>query len=197
MKHKDEKVVYQGQIVELVEYPIEHNGKVMMFEKARRSPGVRIIIETSDGGFILNREKRHELGLEEDLRLPGGKVFDSLVEYNDFLTSQKSEDELLGKAKQAAIKEAIEEVGIEPIDIEFFAVSKCGATMEWDLYYFVVKKYLEVEKNLKDTESMEIVGSVIVSKEELQEKALSGLINEDRSVAVILKYLNKVNSDRM
>lgn len=197
MKHKDEKIVYQGQIVELVEYPVEHNGKVMMFEKARRSPGVRIIIEASGGGFILNREKRHELGLEEDLRLPGGKLFDSLVEYNDFFLNQKDEMEIIEKAKEAAIKEAIEEVGIKPTEIEFLTISKCGATMEWDLYYFVVKKYTEVEKNLKDTESMEIVGAVKLSKEELKEKALSGVISEDRSVAVILKYLNKLNSDRI
>lgn len=197
MKHKDEKVVYNGKIVELVEYPVEHNGKVVMFEKARRSPGVRIIIETSDGEFILNREKRHELGLAEDLRLPGGKVFDSLVEYNDFLLNQKEEIEIIEKAKESAIKEAIEEVGIQPTEIEFLTVSKCGATIEWDLYYFVIKKYKQVGIDLKDTESMEIIGTVKLSNQELKEKALSGSISEDRSVAVLLKYLNKVNFDRI
>ena len=191
MQHKDEKIVYQGRIVELVEYPVEHNGKVNIFEKARRSPGVRLIIKTSDGRFILNREKRHELGLQEDLRLPGGKVFDSLSEYNKFLFEQKNEEDIIEKAREAAVKEAIEEVGIRPTEIEFLSVSKCGATMEWDLYYFLVKKYDEVDKNLKDTESMEIVDIINISKDELKEKALDGSILEDRSVAVILKYLYK------
>src|SRR3989344_3979829 len=159
MKHKDEKIVYQGKIVELIQFPVSSNGKENIFEKARRSPGVRLIIETPDGQFILSREKRHELNLEEDLRLPGGKVFDSLEEYNIFLSNQKEDKEILIKAKEAAIKEAIEEAGIKPTEIEFLAISKCGATMEWDLYYFVVKKYEEVERNLKDTELMEIMGT--------------------------------------
>jgi len=191
MQHKDEKIVYQGRIVELVEYPVEMDGKIIIFEKARRSPGVRLIIHTKDGKFILNREKRHELGLAEDLRLPGGKVFDSLTEYNEFLLNHNSEKEIQEKAKESAIREATEEAGVKPTKIEFLSVSKCGATMEWDLYYFLVKEYEEVSKNLKDTESMEMVGTVVLSKDELKEKALSGVISEDRSVAVILKYLNK------
>ena len=190
MKHKDEKIVYQGKIVELIQFPVSSNGKENIFEKARRSPGVRLIIETPDGQFILSREKRHELNLEEDLRLPGGKVFDSLEEYNIFLSNQKEDKEILIKAKEAAIKEAIEEAGIKPTEIEFLAISKCGATMEWDLYYFVVKKYEEVERNLKDTELMEIMGTIELNAEQLRKAALSSRMQEDRSVAVILKYLN-------
>ena len=106
MQNKNEKIVYQGRIVELVQYPVLVDGKEVVFEKARRSPGVRLLIETPDGQFILNREKRHELGLEEDLRLPGGKVFDSLLEYNTFLSNQKDETDIIEKAKEAAEKEA-------------------------------------------------------------------------------------------
>jgi len=190
MQHKDEKIIYQGKIVELVEYPIEHDGNIKIFEKARRSPGVRLMIETPEGNFLLNKEKRHELGLAEDLRLPGGKVFDSLTAYNEFLSNQNDENELLEKAKDAAIKEAKEEVGIIVKDIEFLYVSKCGATMEWDLYYFVVKSYEKSEKELGDTEHLEIVDTVEISKTELKEKALSGEMSEDRSVAVVLKYLH-------
>ena len=189
MKYKNEKIVYQGKIVELVQYPVVVNGKENIFEKARRSPGVRLIIKTPDGTFILNKEKRHELGLQEDLRLPGGKVFDTLLEYNEFLSKQQEESEIIEQAKEAARREAREEVGIKPLEIEFLSVSKCGATMEWDLYYFVVNKYEEVKKDLKDTESAEIMGTIEISPKELKEKALSGAIGEDRSVAVILKYL--------
>lgn len=191
MKDKKEKIVYQGRIVELVEYPVEIGGHQVIFEKARRSPGVRLIIKTKDGKFLLNREKRHELGLEEDLRLPGGKVFDSLIQYNEFLSKQKNEKEIIKKATEAAIKEAQEEVGVKPTEIEFLAISKCGATIEWDLYYFIINSYEEVEKELKETEGMEIMGTVELSEEELKDAVLSGKMHEDRSVAVILKYLNQ------
>ena len=190
MKHRDEKIVFQGKIVEVVQYPVQANGQESIFEKARRSPGVRVLIETPSGGFILNKEKRHELGLKEDWRLPGGKVFDSLASYNEFLAGQKDEKEIIEKAKEAAIKEAVEETGLEPVEIEFLTISTCGTTMEWDLYYFVVRKYKEVKRDLKETEALEILETKEFSKEELKNLALSGAMQEDRSVAVILKYLN-------
>lgn len=187
-KNKKERTVYKGRMIEVVERTVVVDGKEHAFERARRPPGVRLIIQTPNGGFILNRERRHELGLEEDLRLPGGKVFDNLEDYSAFI---ESGGDIKNKAKLTAIKEAVEEVGIRPVDLEFIGISKCGATIEWDLYYFVVTRYEEVGKDLKDTEDAEIIESRELSKEELREVALSGAMNEDRSVAMILKYLNK------
>jgi len=62
------------------------DSKTWTLEFARRSPGTRLIIEKGDK-IILSREFRHELG-SYDYRLPGGKVYDSLDEYNKAL--QKS-----------------------------------------------------------------------------------------------------------
>jgi len=163
---------------------VNSNGKEFQLEKARRAPGVRLIIETPEGNFLLNKEKRHYLK-EIDYRLPGGKVFDRLKDYNDFLGT---DGDIKMKAEEAAQLEALQEVGIRPLEIEYLCTSHCGATVDWDLIYFIVKKYKKEAQQLEDHEDIE---TVEVTREELKEWALSGKIQEDRSVGVILKYLNK------
>ncbi|MBI5466096.1 MAG: hypothetical protein HY974_02290 [Candidatus Kerfeldbacteria bacterium] len=76
-------IVYQGKMFEVIRW----EGKPgVMFEAAVRAPGVRLIIETEkDGqkGLLMTKELRREAeGF--DYRLPGGKVFDNLKEYNQF-----------------------------------------------------------------------------------------------------------------
>lgn len=183
MKNKEE-IVYQGKMIEVVHETVISNDKEIVLEKGKRAPGVRLIIETPDGEFLISKEIRHNIGL--DYRLPGGKVFDSLIEYNDFLLNQK--EEIIKKVEEAVVKEGMEEVGIKPIEFELFYLSKCGGSFEWDLYYFIIKKYEEVGQNLEEHEKIEVTK---VSKDRLKELALTGEMNEDRSVAVILKYLNK------
>ena len=89
-----EKIVFQGKMIEVVhETIIAPNGKEITLERGRRAPGVRLIIKTPDGKFLISKEERLKTGT--DYRLPGGRVFDSLVEYNDFLsTNPKTEDTL-------------------------------------------------------------------------------------------------------
>jgi ADP-ribose pyrophosphatase YjhB (NUDIX family) len=186
MNTKKEKIVYQGKMIEIVHEEVFVDGKEITLEKGRRAPGVRLIIETEDGGFLISKEERHGLGL--DYRLPGGKVFDSLVEYNEFLSVPRESEEIHEKSRETAIKEGIEEAGIKPLELELFCVSNCGGSFEWDLYYFVVKKYEEVGQHLEEHEKIEITK---VSMDELKELALSGKMKEDRSVAVLLRYLNQ------
>ena len=186
MQKKNEKIVFQGKMIEIVHETFLSKGKEIVLEKGRRAPGVRLIIETPDGEFLISKEEKHGIGL--DYRLPGGKVFDSLVLYNEFL-SKKSSEELAEEVKNAAVKEAMEETGIRPLDMELFYVSRMGGSFEWDLYYFVVKKYEEVGQNLEEHEKIEVIK---ISRDKLKKLALSGEMKEDRSVAVILKYLNKI-----
>ena len=187
MKTKNEKIVFQGKMIEIVHETFISHGKEIILEKGRRAPGVRLIIETSDGEFLISKEEKHSIGL--DYRLPGGKVFDSLVLYNEFLSKQKSAEQFAKEVENAAIKEAMEETGIRPLNMELFFVSRMGGSFEWDLYYFVVKKYEEVGQNLEEHEKIEVVK---ISRDKLKELALSGEMKEDRSVAVLLKYLNKI-----
>ena len=69
--------------------------KKMTFEKARRAPGVRLLI-IKKNKILITKEYRDEIG-EFDYRLPGGKVFDKLEEY------QKNSD---GNMMDFAIKAA-------------------------------------------------------------------------------------------
>ena len=144
-----EKVTYQGKIIEVVEKEVEQDGKIQTFEFARRSPGTRLIIPKGDK-IILSKEFRHELG-KYDYRLPGGKVFDSLSEYNKALEQNVDISE---SAKNAAIKEAREEAGVEVKDIYFFHKSVCGATVMWDLFYFVVNDFDQVSQELEAGEDI-------------------------------------------
>ena len=186
MSQNNKKVVFQGQMIEILQEVVSSNGKEIILENGRRAPGVRLIIETPDKEFLITKEEMHKIGW--DYRLPGGKVFDSLIEYNNFLALNKGKEGLLEEAKKAAIKEGTEEVGIEPTEMELLHISKCGGSFEWDLYYFVVKKYKEVGQHLEEHEKIEVKK---FSRDELKELVFSNQMNEDRSVAVLLKYLNK------
>ena len=184
MAKEAEKIVFQGNMIEVIHETIISNGKEITLEKGRRAPGVRLIIKTPENTFLISKEQRFSIGL--DYRLPGGKVFDSLIEYNQFLVEQKSPEEILTKARDAAIKEGIEEAGIRPTAIELLTISKCGGSFEWDLYYFLVTAYETVGQQLEEHEKIEVME---VSLQELKNLALEGSMQEDRSVAVLLKYI--------
>ncbi len=179
-----ERITYQGKLIEVAEKTVLINDKEKIFEFARRSPGVRLIIPSGES-LLISKEFRHELG-GYDYRLPGGKVFDSLEEYNSFLAGG---EDIIKAAKRAAIKEAKEELGIETNDITFFHKSVCGATVVWDLFYFIVNSHTKVLQTLEEGED---ITEEIVSKERIKEMCLSGQISEERSALVILRYLNQI-----
>ncbi len=128
-----EQIVYQGKIHEIVQQKMKTGEKEQVFEIARRSPGTRLIIVTPEKKLILTKEYRRESD-SVDWRLPGGKVFDRLQEYNEFL---KSGEDIVPLALEAAKKGVREEVEIEVKNISYFATSHCGATITWDLFYFL------------------------------------------------------------
>jgi ADP-ribose pyrophosphatase len=177
----NEKITYQGRIVEVVEREVIIGEKTKTFELARRSPGVRLII-IKDNTVYLSKEFRHEVQ-GYDFRLPGGKVFDTLTEFNDALSNNTN---VLESAKAAAIKEAREEMGIVANNIELFHKSVCGATVEWDLYYFVVTDFTKQNQELEDGEVIELNP---VSISEAKEMCLDGRIDEERSALTLLRYL--------
>ena len=185
-----EKILYQGKIVEVVHFDVEQAGKKMVFEKARRSPGVRLIIP-GEKTILISKEDRQEVG-GYDYRLPGGKVFDTLEEYNQALASGVDMTEA---AKKAAIKEAREEVHIDVQDLTFFHRSICGTTMEWDLYYFVVNKYEPVDREVvaaeRTVEEAEDIDAQFIDETKVKAMCLDGSMSEERSALVLLRYLNR------
>ena len=77
----DEVITHRGRMIEIVTQQMRVGSEEIVFEKARRSPGTRLLITSPDHNILLTREYRGEIG-GWDYRLPGGKVFDSLEEYS-------------------------------------------------------------------------------------------------------------------
>lgn len=176
----EQKVVYQGKIIEVIHEQIGER----TIEYGRRSPGTRLIIVTPRNTLLMTKEHRRELG-GFDFRLPGGKVFDTLDEYNRFL---ESGSDIVEQAQKGAQLEACQEVGIEPKSMKHFATSKCGATFTWDLFYFVISDYEQLKgQSLEQGENIE---GVEVSLKEAEEMALDGRMQEERSALILLRYLH-------
>lgn len=176
-----DRIKYKGKILEIVEFDVTQGGKQLVFECARRSPGVRLIIPKGDT-ILLSREERHEVG-GYDYRLPGGKVFDTLEEYSSALERGK---DIQAEAAEGAKREAREEVGIEVTDLSFFHKSVCGTTVVWDLFYFVAHSFTETAQELGEGEDIQIEA---FDRETVKKMCLDGTIQEERSALILLRYL--------
>ncbi len=175
---------YSGLIFDIIQQDMQIGNKIKIFELARRSPGVRVIIV--DGNkMLVTKEYRTEIK-GWDFRLPGGKVFDSLEEYRTAADSGKDMEDF---ARDAAKKEALEETGIVIDDIKYFATSGTGGpTVLWDMYYFVADKF-----HLSDSGQMLEPGENITYEwmnfYDVKKLCLDGSFKEDRTVANILRFL--------
>lgn len=171
-------------MIEVVNRDMTDGSKTIKFEWARRAPGVRlIIVDAAKQTVLLTKEHRYELGVD-DFRLPGGKVFDSLNEYNAFL---KSGMDIIKPAQEKAAAEAEEEVGIAVESVSHFHTSVCGATVQWDLLYFVSTEWAPAEQKLELGENIEVVE---LSFSAARDAALNGQMSEERSALVLLRYLS-------
>ena len=173
-------IKYHGKIIEVIEEL--HGNKV--FEIAKRSPGVRALIVNSDR-MLLSKEYRTETN-NYDYRLPGGKVFDKL---DDFCKHEN--ENLLPYANNAVIKEVYEEVGLLAKNPKLIKISKAGATIQWDLYYFEIKEF---EKDTQHLEEGEDITFAWYSFDDVLKLCQENKVQEDRTVGVILNYLIKNKS---
>lgn len=182
----NEETFAKGKLFELV-HVRQDDGRV--FEIARRAPGVRLIIaDKTDQKVLLTREYRQELG-EWDYRLPGGKVFDSL---DDFEAFRSGDDDIVEAAKAQAINEAQQEAGVEIAELDLYKKSILGATVEWDLYVFeatswqlsVLGQELEVGEKIE--------ADNWVSFDDAKAMILNGQMQEERIALVLLQWLSKL-----
>lgn len=181
----NEEIFAKGKLFELLHLK-QDDGRV--FEVARRAPGVRLIIHDKPAGKImLTKEYRRELG-EWDYRLPGGKVFDSLDEFEAF---RESSEDIIEAAKTKAIEEAQQEAGVEIASLELYKKSVLGATVEWDLYVFETDNWqLSVEgQELEVGEKIE--ADNWVSYDEARQMALNGSMQEERIALILLQWLEE------
>ena len=180
---------YRGRIIRVATQEMKFpDGSIKQFEFAERSPGVRILVVSKEK-ILLTKEWRTETKMW-DYRLPGGKMFDSLVDYIEKKESQETEISKL--AIHTAQKELHEETGLHvPLDLfKEIHRSVCGATIVWDLYYFLVNTTAEshINKEIKTHEG-EHTFPQWISFNEAKNFCLTNQIQEDRSVAVILKFI--------
>lgn len=176
-------IIITGRIIELYEKEYEIEWKIKLFENARRPPWVRIIFE-KEGKILLTKEYRGEHKIF-DYRLPGGKVFDRIEDM------KKYTGDMLDAAKNAAIIEAQEECGITVVadSVQLFTISHCGATIEWDLYYFIVHDFVETwTQNLGEGEYITFDW---YSETQIVDLVRDWSISEDRTKGILWEYFLK------
>lgn len=175
-------IVAKGKIFELIQ-ETQPDGRI--FERVRRAPGVRVIIaDLENKKVLLTREFRTELN-DWDYRLPGGKVFDTLDEFAQFRESGASIDVAV---QQKAVAEAREEAGVNIQNPQLYAVSKCGATVEWDLHVCVATEWQEnAGQQLEDGEQIDDISWY--SFDEIQQMIMDGKMQEERIALILLRWI--------
>ena len=179
----NEDIFAKGKMFELV-HVTQNDGRV--FEIARRAPGVRLIIaDEVNKKVLLTREYRQELA-QWDYRLPGGKVFDSLDDYETF---RESGDDILTAAIKQVMNEAQQEAGVQVNKLELYKKSVLGATVEWDLYIFETTDWqLSVQgQELEVGEKIE--ADNWLSYDEAKKMIIEGKMQEERIALILLQWL--------
>jgi ADP-ribose pyrophosphatase len=178
-----EKVIFQSKKFEIILQPMKIGKKIVEFDIARRPPGVRLLI-IKNRKILLTREFRSELN-GYDYRLPGGKVFDTIEEYRAAL---RKNNNIMKYATSAAKKECIEETGLRPLKMKHIHTTPPGSTVIWDLFYFLISDF-KVEK--QNPEIGEVIRPEWHTFEDVKKMCLDGRIQEDRTVALLLRFLLK------
>jgi len=180
-----EEVIAKGRLFELV-HETQPDGRI--FEIARRAPGVRLIIANKEKKeILLTKEFRRELQ-DWDYRLPGGKVFDSLDDYERF---RRSGEDILIPARKKAVEESTEEAGIRVDELEEFRRSTLGATVEWDLFVFEAKVWQASEEGQQLEDGEIIEADNWFTYEKVSEKILNGEMREERIALIVLQWIHQ------
>ena len=186
MPEKPEVIVATGRIFEIVQLP-QPDGRI--FEVARRAPGVRLIIaDNTKRQVLLSRESRRELGDQPDYRLPGGKLFDTLPEFEAFRTSGA---DIIPAAAAKVREEAAEEVGLQIHGVQFLQKSTLGTTVEWDLYVFEAlgwQSHPAGQAPEAGEEGIEVGWYDYATAEEM---ILTGQMHEERIALILLQWLHR------
>lgn len=156
------------------------------YEMIRRPPGVRAII-TSNDQILLNREYRYEFN-EWDYRLPGGKVFDSFIDYEKAINNNSIFDCI----KNGLSREIFEETGLLAKKFELFYKSILGFTVEWDLYFYIISEFEESTKyndnNIRKNE-FEFIDHCWMDYNKVFDYCVQGKISEERSSNALMRFI--------
>jgi len=183
----EDRVLYSGKLLDIASRTlrVEKQGDITEYsiEVARRPPGVRLIVNRGSQ-YLLLREFRSELAAW-DYRLAGGKVFESQAEHLAFKSSGKDLAERLLKAVTA---EAREELGILVETATLFRKSSAGATIDWDLYFFRVSAFEELESG-PQPEKTELLTVEWHDPLSILHLIRDGSFSEDRSIGALMQEM--------
>lgn len=156
---------------------------ILNYELVRRPPGVRAII-TDNEKILLNYEYRYELNAW-DYRLPGGKVYDTNKEYCDAQKNGQILVDVVEKLKQ----EVKEEADIEVLQYKLLNISHTGLTIEWDLYYYLIDKFVAYENSIIQKTEYEFIKHEWVDFETALKLCYCGKVSEARSAFEIVRLI--------
>ena len=177
------EIKFRGKIFE-IEQTTQPDGRV--FERAVRAPGVRLIIaDKPNKKVLLTREFRTELN-DWDYRLPGGKVFDTLEEYDAF---RESGADILEPATSKAIAEGGEEAAIDITSVQYLKTSTLGATVGWDLLFFEATEWQKSAEGQRLEAGEQIEADNWFGYDEARQMILDGHMQEERVALVLLQWL--------
>lgn len=177
------EIVFRGKLFEVVQTK-QPDGRV--FELARRAPGVRIIVaDKQKRQLLLTKEFRTELNAW-DHRLPGGKVFDTLAEYDQF---RESGADIAAPALAKVKGEGAEEAGLDIQSAKLFKKSTLGATVEWDLFIFEATDWQPHADGQQLEAGEQIEADNWVDYDQVKTMILAGHMAEDRVALVLLQWL--------
>ena len=181
-------ILYSGKLIDVVSRTlrvVKSDSKPFEYsiEVARRPPGVRLIV-LRDSRYLLLKEYRAELQ-GWDYRLAGGKVFESQEHHLAFLQTSAPIAERLAYTVSA---EAKEELGIVVKASHFMRKSSAGATVDWDLYFFMIDGFEELESG-PQPEGTELLTSEWHDADSVVHLIQSHQFSEDRSIGVLLQEM--------
>ncbi|MCA9346582.1 NUDIX domain-containing protein [Candidatus Saccharibacteria bacterium] len=178
--------VFSGKIWQIQQ---KHLPDSRIFERAIRAPGSRIIV-VRNGKILLQREKRHELAGKTDIRLPGGKVFDTLEDFEAF------QGDIVEASRQSISQELLEEAGIvvNSENLNYLGVDFLGATVSWDLHYWIADnvEISQIGAKYHESEDLEIEGNFWADFDEVRKIVLDeDTFSESRSAIALLRFINE------
>lgn len=175
----DGRVRYRGDHVGVVERPMAGEDGVETVERARRSPGVRLLVERDDD-LLLVPDGPQGPG-EPTWRLPGGPVFDSLPAFDVVAYGDRA---LRGVVDERAPAILREQVGLDPAAAEHLFALPAGPGVEFDLHYYAVSRYRPAPREGDPADA------AWVSRADARRACLDGRVPEGRSALALLRWLD-------